>query len=128
MQYYPQGYIFPNGTVVTTTNWWCGWDCYLNGTLGGTENISNSTSPVGAVSGDIKAALPWFWPVIPFMLYIGMMFWYADSPQRGKLVMISALVLVISFFMVFGGFISDAIFNFFVFAVAFILTRLFKGS
>ena len=125
LQYYPANYLLPNGTNVGGQ--WCGWTCYETGVLGGV-NVSNSVSPIAAVTTDINNALPWYWPIIPFIIYILMMVWYDDSPQRGKLYMIAAIVFVISIFMVFGGYLPDAIFNFFVFIIAFITTRLFKGT
>jgi hypothetical protein len=99
---------------------WSNWTSYV-------INITNSTSPTGAIATGLQNALPWFWPVIPFILYMAMLSWYSDSPQRGKLVAIAAVILVISGYMVYGGLLKDGIFNFFIFAVALVMSALIKG-
>jgi len=49
------------------------------------KNITNSTSPIGAVNQVVNHELPFFWPAFPFVLYLYLMVVYADSPQGGKL-------------------------------------------
>ena len=74
----------------------------------------------------MNTSLPWFWPLLPFVLYIYMFVVYSDSPSGGKFMMISAIVFVISIFMAFGGYLSDAVINLMIFILAFILSTQFK--
>lgn len=90
------------------------------------SNVSNSTSPIGVIVSVQQQAFPWFWPLFPFVIYLYLLVQYADSPNGGKLYMIAALAFVISIFLAFGSYISDAVINFTVFAVAFFLSNQFK--
>lgn len=92
------------------------------------QNITNSTSPVQALQSTIGKTLPWFWPLLPFILYLWMFSVFSDSPGKGKIYMIAAIVFVISAFMAIGGLIGDAIINFLIFITAFWLSNLFKGG
>lgn len=92
-------------------------------------NITNSTSPIGAIQATIGKQLPFFWPLFPFVLYLWLFVIYSDSPGKGKTYMITALVFVISVFLAIGGYITDAVINFIIFALAFWLSGLFaKGG
>lgn len=82
------------------------------------QNITNSTSPLGAANHLIGQTLPWFWPFFPFFLYMYLMILYQDSPSRGKILGIATLVFVISIFMFFGGYLLDSIINFIIFSLA----------
>lgn len=90
------------------------------------SNVSNSTSPIGVIVSVQTQAFPWFWPIFPFVLYLYLLVSFADSPNGGKLYMIAALCFIISVFLAFGSYISDAIINFVIFAAAFFLSNQFK--
>jgi hypothetical protein len=92
-------------------------------------NITNSTSPLGAIQHIFGQQLPWFWPLLPFALYIWLFITFSDSPGKGKIYMITGLVFVISVFLALGGYIADAVINFIIFVLAFWLSGLFsKGG
>jgi len=90
------------------------------------QNITNSTSPVGAINQAVNTAIPWFWPLFPFALYLYLLSVYSDSPSGGKLYMISALVLVVSAFMALGGYLLDGVINVVIFLGSFWLSRMFR--
>lgn len=93
------------------------------------SNITNSTSPFGVIQHIFGAQLPFFWPALPFMLYLWLFIIFSDSPGKAKIYMIAGLVFVISVFLAAGGYISDAVINFIIFVLAFWLSGLFsKGS
>lgn len=114
---------YPNGT-------WCGWSCYLTGQLGNQtqnpSNISNTTAPFSALNNAVTNALPWFWPFIMGALYFILIIYYSDSPTQGKLMGITALVLVISFFMAITGLLIDATMNFAIFSIIFAFAWWYK--
>lgn len=101
-------------------------NCYWENSSQIFQNVTNSVSPIGAISNTINTGLPWFWPAFPFILYLYLFIIYSDSPSGGKLYMIAALVFVISIFMAFGGLILDALINLVIFIIAFILSNQFK--
>lgn len=119
-----------NGTVVYQP-WSCylgnglsnisGYNCYVTGT-----NISSSHAPLTALVYDYNQALPWFWFIIPLLLYVYLLAIYSDSPSRGKFTMVAALVLIISVFLAAGGYSTDAIINIAVFLAALFLAPIFK--
>lgn len=90
------------------------------------QNITNSTAPLTALQGTLNTALPWFWPALPFFLYIWMLSLYSDSPGKAKLLMISGIVFAISAYMAIGGLLIDAIVNFVIFVAALFFSGLFK--
>ena len=90
------------------------------------QNITNSSSPIGAIGHVINTGLPFFWPIFPFILYLYLFIIYSDSPSGGKLYMIAGLVFVISVFMAFAGLIPNAIINFAIFAATFFLANQFN--
>ena len=89
-------------------------------------NITNSTSPIGAIGNVVNSQLPWFWPLFTFLLYIYLYILYSDSPSGGKLYGIAALVLIISVFLALGGNIADGVINFIIFGVTFFVANQFK--
>lgn len=93
------------------------------------HNFSNSTAdPFNAIiQQTTNAALPWFWPAFPFILYLYLFILFRDAPGRMKFVFIALLGLVISIFMTAGGLLSDAVINVVIFAIALFASNLFKG-
>lgn len=106
------GGIQANGTFVNWTN------CI--------QNLSNSTNPIGALTTSVGNALPWFWPFLPFLLYILLQVLFSGSNQKGKFGMLTALAFVISFFMAIFGMVGDAAINIAIFLIAFTIGRLLK--
>lgn len=107
---------YPNGT-------WAGWlnSCPL------VHAKNNSTDAVTATVGTTFHVLP----IIPLFflgaLYVFLWVKFAEAPARFKIAAIASLVLVISIFFAAAGFTADAVFNFIVFGLAFLLSYLFKG-
>lgn len=99
---------------------------WVNWSAGLTHNITNSTNPIGALTSSVSNQLPWFWPMVPFMLYIILIVQFSASPGRFKLAAIAALVMVISIFMGASGMIGNAIINVVVFIFAYFVSFLFK--
>jgi hypothetical protein len=99
---------------------------WVNWTSGIVHNITNSTNPIGALTTSVGSQLPWFWPMIPFMLYIILIIQFNSSPGRFKLAAIAALVMVISIFMGASGMILNAIINIVIFIFAYFISFLFK--
>ena len=73
----------------------------------------------------VNTQLPFFWPLLPFALYLYLFVVYADSPSGGKFMMITGIVFVISVFMAFGGYLQDAVINLMIFILAFVLSTQF---
>lgn len=99
---------------------------WINWTAG-FVHITNTTDPVTAIVNTVSNQLPWFWPVVPFILYMYLVIVYNNAPQRWKFVGISALVLVITAFMALAFNNVDAIANVIIFGVALLLSNMFKG-
>lgn len=92
-------------------------------------NITSSTNPFAAVQATFAKQLPFFWPILPFVLYLWLFIIFSDSPGKGKTYMITGLVLVISIFLAISGSITDAAINFIIFGASFWLSGLFsKGN
>lgn len=89
--------------------------------------VTNSTNPIGALTGSIGKALPWFWPMIPFALYLVMFIEYQEAPGRWKLAAITGLVLIISIYMGAAGLINNVFINLAIFMLAYFVSFLFKG-
>jgi hypothetical protein len=119
---------FVNGTFVP-------WGCYLglNETINGNNTcylingtVKNITN-IGQIPTSISSALPWFWPIIPFGLYLYLIIIFNESPTKGKFLGIAALVMVISIFMATGQLIQDAVLNIIIFMLAAIGYYVFKS-
>ena len=89
-------------------------------------NMTNSTNPIGTLATAPAKALPWFWPIIPFLLYIYLLSLFGDSPSNGKFIGITALVLVISVFLAASGYTSSAALNIVLFLLAWVSAWIFK--
>lgn len=107
---------YPNGT-----QYWKNWTSYIV-----QNNVTNTTSPMQAINNVVAQALPWYWPLVPFVLYVALMIWFNDTPGRGKMYGIAAIVLVISAFLAWGGYIGDCVINVVIFLVAWVLARMLK--
>lgn len=89
--------------------------------------ISNSSDPVSGNISLVNTALPWLLPVFLGGIYVMLWLLFRNSPSKYKLVSITLLVFVISFFMAAFGLTADALLNFAIFALAYFITYLFKG-
>ena len=89
-------------------------------------SISNSSDPISSNVTIVTSALPWLFPIFLGALYVVLWLLFRNSPSKYKLVSISLLVLVISFFMAASGLIADCLLNLVAFVLAYFITYLFR--
>jgi hypothetical protein len=95
-----------------------------------TQSLVQASNSVSAQTALIKSSLgvlPWLWPVLTFGLYLLLFVAYSESPGRFKAVGIATIVFVIAIVEAVTGLYTDAVLNFIVLFVAWILSGLFKS-
>lgn len=100
--------------------YWQPWTTYI------TQNINQTSDPVGTGVNAVNQAVPWFFPVFLFFCYLYLLLQFKGSNSRYKWPGITLMVCIIGGVMAWYGYVPDAIAQFIAFGLAALLSTFFK--